>query len=63
MRYFQPGIPQKSYYRAPFFCADSERVATTYHSVLLGNLPALLGRTAMREAVTRASWLIGSIIP
>ena len=63
MRYFRPGIPQKFHYRAPFFWADSERATTAYHSVPLCNLPALPGRTAMREVVTWASLLIGSIIP
>jgi hypothetical protein len=63
MRYFQPGIPQKLRHRAPFFCADSEGVATAYHSVSLGNLLALPGRTAMREVVPWSSLLVGNIIP
>ena len=59
---YQPGIPRKFHYCAPFFWAHSERVTTAYHSVSLGNLPALPGRTAMREVVPWSSLLVGNII-
>ena len=45
------------------FWVDSERVTTAYHSVSLGNLPALPGRTAMREVVPWSSLQVGNIIP
>jgi hypothetical protein len=62
MRYFPHGIPQKFHYRAPIFWGGFRTGTTAYHSVSLSNLPALPGRTAMREVVTWASLLIGSII-
>ena len=62
MRYFRHGIPQEFHYRAIIFWADYERRTTAYHSVSLCNLPAMPGRKAMREVVTWASLLIGSII-
>jgi len=60
---FSVGIPQEFHHRAPLFWADSERVTTAYHSVSLGNLPALPGRTAMREVAPWSSLLVGNIIP
>ena len=45
------------------FWVDSERVTTAYHSVSLGNLPALPGRTEMRELLPWSSLQVGNIIP